>query len=144
SIASVGVLVPLLVKQHPSKDGVYLVHGGGRRLDAVHSLVKDKTFHEDYPVPCRVLAQDMDPIEAGLVENLVRADMHPIDEFEAFSALHQTNKVSIADIAARFGKTQLEVRKRLALGNAHPELRLLCRAGKIDLDALMAYAGTDD
>lgn len=142
SIRSEGILQALLVK--PGENGRFAVHAGGRRLAQTQALVKDKVFEEIYPVPCMILPEGADAHSISMAENLARDDMHPIDEFEAFHALHHVNHVTIPDIAARHGKTEREVRKRLALGGVHPELRKLCKQGKLDLDCLMAYAGTSD
>lgn len=58
--------------------------------------------------------EGVDGAEASLAENVVRQDMHPADQFEAFHALHQGG-TGIEDIAARFGVSAHTVRQRLRL-----------------------------
>jgi hypothetical protein len=47
-------------------------------------------------------------------------------------------------IAERFGVSEKHVQQRLKLGNAAPELLKAYREERITLDALMAFAITDD
>ena len=68
-----------------------------------------------YPVPCKVANGDIDPVEISLLENVLRENMHPADEFEAFRDLVDKG-VPLADIAARFGVTENR-------GDAAPETR---------------------
>jgi ParB/RepB/Spo0J family partition protein len=92
SIAAHGLLQSLVVR--PTLDdsgapiGRYEVVAGGRRLAALKRLAKRKAFGKTGPVPCRVLDGE-DAGEASLAENVVRLDMHPADQFEAFARLHQ-------------------------------------------------------
>ena len=61
-------------------------------------------------MPCRVLAGSADATEISLTENVVRAPMHPADQFEAFRGLIDAG-ASVADIAARFGIRETAVKK---------------------------------
>ncbi|HWK53114.1 MAG TPA: ParB N-terminal domain-containing protein [Hyphomicrobiales bacterium] len=142
SIAANGILQNLIVR--PAGKDKYEVRGGARRYRAFADLVKDKVFPATAEVPCMVLGDNENEIEAAIAENIVRVGMHPIDEFEAFTDLHYRGELPIADIAAHFGTSELHIRQRLALGNVHPTLRALCREGELSVDALRAYAGTDD
>ena len=69
--------------------------------------------------------------------------MHPADQFEAFYALSR-NGMPNEDIAARFGVTDLVVKKRLKLANVSPVILQAYRNGETDLETLMAFALTDD
>jgi ParB family chromosome partitioning protein len=64
------------------------------------------------PVPCRVINGSTDAAEISLTENVVRAPMHPADQFDGFRELID-NGATPADIAARFGSTEAAVKKRL-------------------------------
>jgi ParB family chromosome partitioning protein len=142
SIKAVGLLTPLLVK--PAGKDKYKVVAGGRRTRALTELVSEKALPKEYKAPCIVLAADADDIEIGLVENAQRDSMHPIDQFEAFHALHYKNNLAIPDIAARHGISQTDVRKLLALGGVHQDLRAACRNGEVDVENLAIYATVDD
>ncbi len=89
-----GLLQSLVIR--PKLDGEgqasdrYEVVAGGRRLAALKLLAKQKRISKSTAIPCRVLDTDsVDVSEASLAENIVRQDMHPADQFEAFYALHQ-------------------------------------------------------
>ena len=107
SIHAHGLLQSLVVR--PKLDGEgqasdrYEVVAGGRRLAAMKLLAKQKRIAKGTTIPCRVLDADgVDGAEASLAENIVRQDMHPADQFQAFHGLHQGG-AGIEDIAARFG-----------------------------------------
>ena len=85
SIAAHGLLQSLVVRKAPR--GKYAVIAGGRRYRAMTQLVGSGTLDADYGVPCRLLDGDCDPTEISLAENVVRAPMHPADQFEAYRQL---------------------------------------------------------
>src|ERR1017187_1123818 len=111
SIAAHGLLQSLVVRK--DKKGKYAVVAGRRRLLALGSLAEAGTIAADAPVPCHVIAGDANATEISLVENTVREQMHPADQFDAFLAL--IDDMHPADIAARFGVTETVVQQRLKL-----------------------------
>lgn len=82
--------------------------------------------------------------ELSLVENAMRRDMHPADQFEAFARLHFEEGFGPEEIAARFGVTASVVKQRLKLAAVSPKLMATYRKGELSLDQLMAFALTDD
>jgi ParB/RepB/Spo0J family partition protein len=106
SIEQHGIQVPLLVRN--IEDDYYEVVCGHRRLKAA-SLAGLKT------VPCivRVLS-DEQAQEIGLIDNLQRVDVPPMEEAEAFNQL-LPRLGSIAAVAAKVGKEQAYIAKRLRL-----------------------------
>ncbi len=141
SIAAHGLLQSLVVRN--GKKGKFAVVAGGRRLQALQSLVECGKIAADYPVPCQLVADDADAAEISLAENTVRESMHPADEFEAFRDLSDKG-LSAADVAARFGVTEAVVSKRLKLARVSPVILAAYRDGKLDLEQVMAFAITDD
>lgn len=141
SIASHGLLQSLVVRN--GKKGKFAVVAGGRRLQALQQLAEAGKISSDYAVPCQVVADDADATEISLAENAVREQMHPADEFEAFRNLSDKG-LSAADIAARFGVTDKVVEKRLKLARVSPVVIDTYRAGKLDLEQVMAFAISDD
>lgn len=141
SIASHGLLQSLVVRN--GKKGKFAVVAGGRRLQALQQLAESGKISSDYAVPCQVVADDADATEISLAENAVRENMHPADEFEAFRNLSD-NGLSAADVAARFGVTEAVVSKRLKLARVSPVVIDTYRAGKLDLEQVMAFAISDD
>ena len=146
SIAAHGLLENLLVRpQAADTEGEtrYEVIAGGRRLAALQSLAADGAVAPDHPVPCHVVTDDDNAAELSLVENTVRAAMHPADQVEAFARI-AADGGTIAEIAARFGVSERTVEQRLRLGNAAPELLEAYRAGDMGLQCLQAFCVTTD
>ena len=148
SIQAHGLLQSLVVR--PKLDGEgqasdrYEVVAGGRRLAALKLLAKQKRITKGTAIPCRVLDTDgVDGAEASLAENIVRQDMHPADQFEAFHGLHQGG-IGIEDIAARFGVSAHTVRQRLRLASVSPALIQAYRDEELTLDHLTAFAVTEN
>jgi ParB family chromosome partitioning protein len=141
SIEAHGLLQSLVVRRE--KNGAYAVVAGGRRLAALQLLSDQAKIAEDKLIECNVIADDADATEISLVENAVREDMHPADEFDAFRALIDKG-MAAADVAARFGVTETVVIKRMKLARVSPVILQVYRDDKITLECLMAFAVTDD
>ena len=146
SIAAHGLLENLLV-QPAERDGdgadCFEVVAGGRRLAALQALADDGEIQPDHPVACHVLPRASAAVELSLVENTVRAAMHPADQVEAFAEI-AADGGTVAEIAARFGVSERTVEQRLRLGNAAPELLDAYRAGDMGLQCLQAFCITAD
>ncbi|MDN7842433.1 ParB/RepB/Spo0J family partition protein [Burkholderia multivorans] len=141
SISRVGLLQNLIVIL--AADGEqYEVVAGDRRLTALKLLAKKKRIPADYEVPC-LLVPDASARTVSLAENLLREQMHPADQFEAFAALVKEGR-PIEDIAADFGVSPLVVQRRLKLANVSARLLDDYRAGGVTLEQLMALTITDD
>jgi ParB family chromosome partitioning protein len=142
SIEAHGILENLTV--HPTENGKFGVVIGGTRLDALNLLLKGKKITADYPVPCQVRpANDPALREISLAENIIRENMHPADEFDAFRKLVDEGQ-GPETIAARFGVTPTIVRQRLKLAVVSPRLITAYRKDEMTLDQLMAFTISDD
>jgi ParB family transcriptional regulator, chromosome partitioning protein len=101
SIRARGLKQNLVV--HPSADekGLHAVTAGGRRLKALQELAAEGVIADDFKVPC--LVEDPDAaLETSLMENTIRAAMHPADEFVAMAALIDAGE-PVEAVATRFG-----------------------------------------
>ena len=74
SIRENGIIQPLLVRQHPDDQDAFEIIAGERRWRAAQMA----KVHE-VPVVIRDL-NDQESLEIGLVENLQRQDLSPLDE----------------------------------------------------------------
>jgi ParB family transcriptional regulator, chromosome partitioning protein len=128
SIKARGLKQNLVV--HPATDekGVDAVTAGGRRLKALQELAAEGVIADDFKVPCLVEEPEA-ALETSLIENTIRAAMHPADEFVAMASLIDAGEV-IEAIAVRFGTSERHVRQRLRLGKLVPELLDAYRAGR--------------
>jgi ParB family transcriptional regulator, chromosome partitioning protein len=114
SIRTQGVLSPLLVR--PLNERSFEIVAGARRYRAAQMA-------EVATVPVRIVnLSDAETLEAQLVENLMRRDVHPMEESQGFRALLNLDepKYSIEQISARTGKSQAYVAARLKLTDLAP------------------------
>ena len=138
SIRAHGIKQNLIVHPTPiDNKGLYEVDAGGRRLKILQKLAAEGVIDADYPVPCKIESAD-DARETSLVENTIRAAMHPADEFVAMAELIEGG-MTIEDVAKRFGTSKRHVKQRLRLGKVAPELLDAYRAGDISLDIVTAF-----
>jgi ParB family chromosome partitioning protein len=109
SIRSQGVLSPLLVR--PLTDKSFEIVAGARRYRAAQ-------IAEAPTVPVRIVnLTDAEALEAQLIENLQRRDVHPLEEAQGFKALLNLDepKYSVEQIAAKVGKSPAYCAARVRL-----------------------------
>lgn len=141
NIAAEGLLQSLVVRKSPR--GKFAVVAGRRRFRALSALAEAGTIASDSPIPCRVVSSSADSTEISLAENVVRAPMHPADQYEAFRALIDKGQ-TVADIAARFGVAEEAVQKRLKLARIAPPVFAAYREGRLSLAQIQAFAISED
>jgi ParB family chromosome partitioning protein len=113
SIKAQGILAPLVVRpvgQH------FEIVAGARRYRAAHLAGLETA-------PVRIVElTDAQAVEASIVENLQRRDVHPLDEAQGFAALMRLEepKYSIEQIGAKVGKSPVYVAARLRLVELAP------------------------
>lgn len=139
SIKSHGLQQNLVVRKDGKK---FAVIAGGRRLRALQLLAKAGDIKTGFEVPCRIATGD-NATELSLAENVMREDMHPADQFEAFRSLADEG-MPVADIAARFGCTETHVQKLLKLARVSLKVIKAYRNGDLTLEDVMAFTVTDD
>lgn len=139
SIKASGIKQNLLV--HKSGNG-YHVHAGGRRLAMLERLASEGEIPADKEIPC-IIETKKQAEETSLIENFIRADMHPADEFEAFNALEKKGWTR-EEIANRFGVTLNFVDRRMKLARVSPVIIEAFRDNKITLECVQAFSITDD
>ena len=114
SIRSQGVLSPLLVR--PLNERSFEIVAGARRYRAAQ-LAESET------VSVRIVnLTDAEALEAQLIENLQRRDVHPLEEAQGFRALLNLDepKYSIEQISAKTGKSPAYVAQRIKLTELSP------------------------
>jgi ParB family chromosome partitioning protein len=114
SIRSHGVLSPLLVR--PLTENGFEIVAGARRFRAAQIAETDS-------VPVRIVElSDAQALEAQLIENLQRLDVHPMEEAQGFRALLSLEepRYTVEQIAAKMGKSPAYVTTRLKLTDLSP------------------------
>ncbi len=111
SIKEKGVLQPLLVRPAPGAPGEYQIVAGERRWRA-----SQQAGLRSVPVVIRADLDDLDVLEIGIIENVQRQDLKPLEEAQAYKTL-----------MGKFGRTQEEVAKTVGKSRSHiaNTLRLL-------------------
>lgn len=134
SFKSQGVLAPLVVRR--LADEQFEVVAGARRLRAAR-------LAELATVPVRVVElTDAAAIETQVVENLQREDIHPLEEANCFRSLLEVEatKYTVAEIAAKCGKSEAYVLNRIKLTELIPPVAEAFLADKITIGHALLIA----
>ena len=115
SIRQQGLLSPVIVRR--AEDGSFDLIAGQRRLLACRELGLPTIL-----ATIRNDLSDADSTVVSLVENVQRADMHPIDKAQAYEAI-RTSCRSIRDVARTTGVTEATVRRYLNLLKLAPAIQ---------------------
>lgn len=136
SIKQQGLLSPLIVR--PTADGAFEVLVGQRRLLACRKIGLD-------PVPCLVRDDlgDTDAVALSFVENVHRADMHPLDKARVLKLLYERHQ-SYEQVARVSALSVSTVRKYIQLLALPEELqqRLGTSSGPAGVGTLARLAST--
>ena len=142
SIKDKGVLQPILVRPLPgsklSKRKHYQIVAGERRWQAALKAKLDVM-----PVLIRELS-DQDVLEIGVVENVQRADLNPIEEALAYQALSEQFKRTQDDIAQAVGKSRPHVTNMLRLLTLPKRAQTYLAKGKITAGHARAIIAAPD
>jgi ParB/RepB/Spo0J family partition protein len=137
SIAEQGLLQPIVVRPIGKR---FEIVAGERRFRAL-------TLNRTAAALCVVREGDDDGNTRALriIENLQRADIKPLEEAEAFSALNALDPVkwTAAEIARKIGTSDRFVAQRIAVArNLHPDLKEKLAKGelKVEVARVMAAA----
>lgn len=122
SIKEKGILVPLILR--PVAKG-YEVVAGSRRFRAAQTLKLTEV-----PATIQELT-DAEAQEVQIIENLHRADVHPLEEAQAYRKLVEESHYEIPSIAAKVGKSESYVRQRIFLTRLEAPVAKAYRAGRI-------------
>ena len=108
SIKEKGILQPILVRPAPGQAGHYQIVAGERRWRAAQ-----KAGLHTVPVIIREM-DDLDVLEIGIIENVQRADLNPMEEARAYKVLQD-----------RFGRTQDALAQ--VVGKSRPHIANMLR-----------------
>jgi ParB family chromosome partitioning protein len=106
SIKEKGIVQPIIVRPH--KDGYELVAGERRLLAAREAGL------ERIPAIVREMSGE-DALQIGLIENIQRQDLNPIEEAEAFYRLIKEFNMKQDELAKKVGKERSSVANSLRL-----------------------------
>lgn len=109
SVKSDGVLSPILLRKTKGKK--YMIVFGERRFRAA-----TEAGLKEIPAMIREMT-DEEVLQAQIVENLQRKDVHPMEEAIAFQTFIESKSWSIEEVAKRVGKSNWYVKQRLRLNS---------------------------
>ena len=114
SIRKYGLQQPIGVRElGPSR---FQLVFGERRLRAVRALGQQT-------IPCILVPDGIDTAEVAVVENVLRADLTPFEEADAFVALVEKHGYSHADLGQIMGRDKAEITRTIGLTKVAPAVR---------------------
>jgi len=141
SIRQKGVVEPILVR--PMKgigSNMFMLVFGARRFRASREAGRT-----EIPALVRELS-DLEVVELQVIENLQRADVHPLEEAEGYEQLLQSKEreYSVDEIAAKVGKSKAYVYGRVKLLALCKEAREAFYEGKFTASSAILVARLPD
>jgi len=136
SIASEGLLQPLLVRQ--LSDGNYELLAGERRLRACRKLGMKKI------VACVQTASDASSAAKGLIENLQRTDLNPLEEARGILNMMENFHLTQDAVSQRLGKPRSSIANSLRLLKLPEEVQGYIAKGLISLGHAKVILGIED
>ena len=125
SIVSQGIIQPLIVRETAS-DGYELI-AGERRLRAAKLAGL-----ESAPVVVKEV-NDEEINKIGLIENLQREDLNPIDEARGIQRLQREFNLTQEDLGKSLGKSRAAVANSMRLLQLSKEVQDLLQAGSLNM-----------
>jgi len=138
SVKEFGLLQPILVRPVAGQAGSYEIVAGERRWRAAQKA----QLHE-VPVVVRTMG-DQDALQLGLVENLQRADLTPIDEALGYRRLSEDFKQTQEDIAKTVGKSRPHVANTVRLLDLPGAVQEMIRRSELSAGQARALIGLPD
>lgn len=132
SIKEKGVLQPVIVTR--KADGYILICGERRLraaalcgLEKIPAIIKDLAPH--------------DFLEWGLIENIQREDLNPLEEAQAYQKIMEQGSLSQEEVAKRVGKNRVTVANMIRLLRLPDSVREMLASGKLSSGHARALLG---
>ena len=123
SIEEHGIIQPLTVRRLST--GYYQIIAGERRWRAAKLAGR-----EEVPVVI-IEADDRKVLELGLIENLQRADLDPMEEAEGYASLINDYGLTQEEVARRMGKSRPAIANALRLLSLPEAVRAMLADGRL-------------
>ena len=133
SIRARGVIQPIVVR--PVENGQYEILAGERRWRAARIAGQEKV-----PAVVRVVADDA-ALGIGLIENIQREDLNPIEESTGLRRLIDEFKLTHEEAARAVGRSRVAVTNLLRLLELAPGVQEMLHDGRLDMGHARALLG---
>lgn len=125
SIRLRGVIQPILVRPDPKTPGRFQIVAGERRWRAARQAGLTR-------IPAVVRDTDeLELLELGIIENVQRTDLNPMEEAEAYEALRKRFGRTQESLAESVGKSRSHIANALRLLNLPDSVRDMVRNGAL-------------
>lgn len=138
SLKTKGVLQAILVRPDPKGGPSFQIIAGERRyraaqlagLETIPAVVRD--------------VDELELLEVGIIENVQRTDLNPVEEAEAYGALMKRFGRTQESLATSVGKSRAHIANTLRLLNLSDVARQHLREGRISAGHARAALGGED
>ena len=138
SIATYGVLQPIIVRENESSEGTYEIIAGERRWRAAKMAGLSE-------IPAVIFdGDDLRAAQVALIENIQREDLNPVEEAMGYGALIDKFGLTQDQVAKQVGKSRSAVANMLRLLDLPDEALEMLRIGEITAGHARALLGLDD
>jgi ParB family chromosome partitioning protein len=138
SIRTRGVLQPILVRPDPTRAEMFEIVAGERRWRAAR-----RAGLSMIPAVVREF-DDRAVLEIGIIENVQRADLNPVEEAEAYKALMDRFGRTQESVATQVGKSREHISNTIRLLNLPDDVREHVREGRLSAGHARALLKTAD
>ena len=140
SIATHGVLQPIIVRENADLEGVYEIIAGERRWRAAKMAGLSE-------IPAVIFTGDeLKAAQVALIENIQREDLNPVEEAMGYGALIERFGLTQDQVAKQVGKSRSTVTNMLRLLELPEEVLEMLRVGDLSTGharALLALESED-
>ena len=138
SIATYGVLQPIIVRENENAEGTYEIIAGERRWRA--SKMAGLT-----EIPAIVFDGDeLKAAQVALIENIQREDLNPVEEAFGYGALIERFGLTQEQVAKQVGKSRSAVANMLRLLDLPDEALQMLKDGDLTAGHARALLGLED
>lgn len=139
SVREKGVLQPILVRPAPGASGEYQIVAGERRWRAAQ-----RAGLREVPIVVRGDLTDLDVLEIGVIENVQRSDLNPLEEALAYATLIDKFGRTQEQVAETVGKSRSHVANAIRLLSLPEGVHALLIEGRLSAGHARAIAASPD
>lgn len=137
SIKAQGVVQPIIVRPLPATPGRYELVAGERRWRAAQ-------LAELYEIPAIIRdISDKETMAVGLIENIQRQELNPIEEAKALIRLVDEFGLTHQEAADAVGRSRVSVSNLLRLLTLETAVRVMLEDGQIEMGHARALLGLE-